>query len=364
MMLLVSDLFGSSDAGIPVVNRLLADAVREAEVAGSIVSLNDPPTAAWLAEWPGSSCAGGSRARFAARAIARARAARGSLVFATHAGLVPVGRAVKHLSGGRLVLFLHGIEVWMSLPPRIRWGIRGCDLLVANSRFTLREFQRANPSLRDIPATVCYLPARHLGAPRDTASSAPRAVAPRVLVVGRLWGRGLVKGQRQLIAVWPRVREVVADAELWIVGEGDGRREFEALAASLGVAESVRFTGHVSDAELSEIYRDSSVFAMPSRGEGFGLVFAEAMAHSLPCVASRVDAGSEVVVDGETGIHVDPDDEAELLGALLALLTDPSLRRRMGEAGRRRAESLFGLASFNARVADLLRGGAPSGVST
>lgn len=358
MMLLVSDLFGSSHAGIPVVNRLVVDAAREADIAGSIVALNDPPTASWLADWPDSSCAGGSRVRFAAAALARARAARGSVVFATHVGLVPVGRAVKHASGGRLMLFLHGVEVWRPLPRRVRWGIRGCDLLVANSRFTLREFRRANPTLEHVPATVCYLPARALdGAPGDGARVDGRSAAPRVVVVGRLWGRGLLKGQRQLISVWPRVREVVPDAELWIVGEGEGRGDFEALAASRGVAECIRFTGHVSDAELSEIYRDSSVFAMPSRGEGFGLVFAEAMAHGLPCVASRADAGSEVVVDGETGLHVDPDDEAELLRALLALLTDPSLRREMGSAGRRRAQSLFDLAGFNARVAELLRCG-------
>jgi glycosyltransferase involved in cell wall biosynthesis len=112
----------------------------------------------------------------------------------------------------------------------------------------------------------------------------------------------------------------------------------------------------VSDAELAEIYRASHVFAMPSRGEGFGLVFAEAMAHGLPCIASRLDAGSEVVVDGETGVHVDPDDEADLLRALMALLTDPALRRRLGDAGRMRAQMLFGLDGFNARISELLRG--------
>jgi phosphatidylinositol alpha-1,6-mannosyltransferase len=262
---------------------------------------------------------------------------------------------VKQAAGGRLCLFLHGVEAWRALPARVRWGVRGCDLVVANSRFTLREFRKANPGLADVPARVCYLPARRLS--RGGEAGARAEGPPRAVIVGRLWGRGMIKGQRQLISVWPRVLEAIPDAELWVVGEGEGRREFEDLARSAGVANRVSFTGHVSDEELGEVYRSSSVFAMPSRGEGFGLVFAEAMQAGLPCIASRADAGSEVVVDGETGLHVDPADPDDLVRALVALLGDAELRRRMGEAGRRRAESEFGLAGFNARMAALLGGG-------
>jgi glycosyltransferase involved in cell wall biosynthesis len=85
-------------------------------------------------------------------------------------------------------------------------------------------------------------------------------------------------------------------------------------------------------------------------------VFAEAMAHGLPCIASREDAGSEVVVHGQTGFHVDPDDPAELTQRLQQLLGDAALRARLGEAGRRRAADLFSLKSFNQRVVELLRG--------
>jgi phosphatidylinositol alpha-1,6-mannosyltransferase len=358
-MLLVSDLYGSSDGGIPIVNRLIVDAARKAGITGSIVALNDRRDAPWIAAWPGSAGAGGRRARFAFEAVRRARTARDSVIVATHCGLSPIARAVKQLSGGRLWLFLHGAEAWRDLAPRVRWGIRGCDLLVANSQFTLDEFRKRHAELADIPGTVCYLPARRLEA--NGREFAPRAdggrrPAPRTVIVGRLWGRGLLKGQRQLISVWPEIRAAVPDAELWIVGAGEGRSEFEALARSNGVADCVIFTGHVSDSELAAIYRSADVFAMPSRGEGFGLVFAEAMSFGLPCIASHADAGSEVVVDGETGLHADPDDTAGLVRALVALLSDTELRRRMGEAGRRRADSLFAVAAFDARMSALLRG--------
>jgi phosphatidylinositol alpha-1,6-mannosyltransferase len=146
-------------------------------------------------------------------------------------------------------------------------------------------------------------------------------------------------------------------AELWIVGGGDGRRELEALAHSLGVERAVKFTGEVADAELSALYATSDLFAMPSRGEGFGLVFAEAMASGLPCIASRFDAGSEVVADGETGLLVDPGNPDELLQAITRFLGDQDLRAKMGQAGRRRASQFFSLASFNQRIEKWLRGG-------
>lgn len=357
MMLLASDVFGSGTAGIPVVNRLLLDAMRSAGMNGTVVSLNDAPGAEWTVDWPAAFCAGGGRLRFAVGALARARSARRSVIFVTHTGLVPVGRAVKQLAGGRLCLFLHGVEAWEPLPARAVWGLRACDLLVANSHFTLREFLKRHPSLGGTAAEVCYLPARRLatqGEAHERVLAGPPG-APRVLIVGRLWGRGLLKGQRQLISIWPRVREAVPGAELWIVGEGDGRAELERQAASHCAGDAVVFTGFVPDAELTEIYSSSDVFAMPSRGEGFGLVFAEAMARGLPCIASRIDAGSEVVVDGETGLHVDPDSADELLAAVTSLLSDAAMRRRMGEAGRQRATELFGLSEFNERIVRLLQ---------
>lgn len=341
LLLLASQIAGPQ-GGVQTVNRLLLDAVRAAEIPAAVVALQDPADASWLADWPGSAAAG-SRLRFARAALARRAWAKGSAVFATHAGLAPVARTV----GGRFLLFLHGVEVWQPLPALTRWGVAGCDLLVANSRFTLERFREAHPRLAHLPGEVCPLPARSLPAP-------PAERALRVLVVGRLWGRGMRKGQKEMIALWPRLLAEVPGAELWIVGGGSGREELERQARELGVAAAVRFPGEVPDEELAGLYASSALYAMPSWGEGFGLVFAEAMAHGLPCIASRLDAGAEVVADGETGRLVDPQDPEELFRALRELLADPDLRTRMGEAGRRRAAELYSVERFNARVRDLL----------
>jgi phosphatidylinositol alpha-1,6-mannosyltransferase len=96
------------------------------------------------------------------------------------------------------------------------------------------------------------------------------------------------------------------------------------------------------------------VFVMPSRAEGFGFVFLEAMAHGLPVVAGNVDATSEVVVDGETGYLVDPTSVRALVTAISRLLGDRDLRLLMGSAGRARVRENFGYDRFRMRLSELL----------
>ena len=89
-------------------------------------------------------------------------------------------------------------------------------------------------------------------------------------------------------------------------------------------------------ARLLAEYRNAAVFALPSAQEGFGIVFLEAMASSLPVVAARAAAVPEVVADGSTGILVPVNDHAALAEALMKLLQDEQLRRTLGFAGRDR----------------------------
>jgi phosphatidyl-myo-inositol dimannoside synthase len=175
--------------------------------------------------------------------------------------------------------------------------------------------------------------------------------------VGRLCGRGIAKGQSQLMAVCPDLLRDFPAAELWIVGEGEGRRELEERARATGVGQAIHFTGRVSDDELAGLYSGATVYAMPSEGEGFGLVFAEAMAHGLPCIASRYDAGSEVVSEGHTGLLVDPRRPEEILSALRRILGDDGLRQDMGKAARRRVDEHFSVRRFNRRMVSILRTG-------
>jgi glycosyltransferase involved in cell wall biosynthesis len=109
------------------------------------------------------------------------------------------------------------------------------------------------------------------------------------------------------------------------------------LSHKLGLDRSVTFHGAVQDdREVRAAYQEAHLFALPSLQEGFGIVFLEAMASGLPVVAARAGAAPEVIADGETGLLVPPGDSTALADALLRLLRDPEMRRRMGEAGRAR----------------------------
>jgi phosphatidylinositol alpha-1,6-mannosyltransferase len=163
------------------------------------------------------------------------------------------------------------------------------------------------------------------------------SVRPRLPAAGNVRPRLEAAGN-----VRPRVEEAGnVRPRLVIAGDGDDRPRLEALAASLGLARQVLFTGFVSEATLAELYARAAVFVMPSRGEGFGLVYLEAMRAALPCVAACASAAAEIIADGETGLLVDPLAPDAIAAALGRLLASPELARAMGEAGRRRLELLF-----------------------
>ncbi len=152
------------------------------------------------------------------------------------------------------------------------------------------------------------------------------------------------KGVDTLINAFVQVQQAVPDAALLIVGDGDRRAELEQLAASLGIKNTVTFTGWVPQAY--KLIPTCDLIAMPSRWEGFGLVALEAMGSARPLIASRVSALPEIVVDGETGLLVPPDDPELLAEAIVPVLADHSLASRMGEAGYRRLVGSFSVSKM------------------
>lgn len=120
------------------------------------------------------------------------------------------------------------------------------------------------------------------------------------------------------------MRKAHPDAIYAIAGDGDAREELQALAASEGVGEYVRFLGHVSDADVLALYRSSDLFVMPSMKEGFGIVFVEAAATGIPVLGGSRDGSVDALAEGRIGRMIDPLDE----GALVAALIDELNHRR------------------------------------
>ncbi len=132
-----------------------------------------------------------------------------------------------------------------------------------------------------------------------------------------------------------------------VAGDGTDREFFQKLALDLGISESVHFTGHITEAQKWSLLRSADVFVMPSRVnlteqyEGFGIAFIEANACGIPAVGTRAGGIPDAIVDGETGILVEPESPEKLAETLMFLYRHPEQRRQMGETGMRRAKTQF-----------------------
>jgi glycosyltransferase involved in cell wall biosynthesis len=169
---------------------------------------------------------------------------------------------------------------------------------------------------------------------------------PAILFVGRDFER---KGGAVLLDAFARVRREIRDAELVIVGP-----ELQV------VPEGVRCVGALSKTEPQDVerlldeYEQASLYAMPSLYEPFGIAFAEAMAHRLPCVGTNICAMPEIIGDGESGFLVPPRDPAALAGRLVSLLKDRGACRQMGANGFARYEASFTWAGVTGRMCEAI----------
>ncbi|MCW8139677.1 MAG: glycosyltransferase family 4 protein [Planctomycetota bacterium] len=295
----------------------------------------------------GASLAGarGRRGQFVAWMLMRALADRGRagvLVFTLHLHLAPAAWPLL-LRGGRLVVFLHGVEAWARLSGLRAAALARADLLIANSHHTCARFRAANPRLASLPVVVCPL-----GVGEAPPAHQPWPDPPGfVLIVGRLTEG--YKGHDELLEVWPRLLRTHPGARLVVAGDGPERPRLEARAQALGLQGAVRFAGRVPEEDLPALYDACAFFAMPSLGEGFGLVFLEAMRAGKACIGGP-GGPEEVVLDGETGLIVDPRQPEALLGALRRLLGDPAGAARMGAAGLARWRERFTAEAFVGRL--------------
>jgi phosphatidylinositol alpha-1,6-mannosyltransferase len=291
------------------------------------------------------------------RSLLSAQAARqADWVLFSHLGVARAQRWVPSALRRPHAIFLHGIEVWpKELTDDRKAVLRGAALRLSNSEYTARRVARAHPDVGAIVA--CPLGLLPAEAPTDAVDESllSRVRPTSALIVSRLSAAERYKGHDQLLECWPDVVRRLPEAQLVIAGAGDDLARLQGRAMELGVAPSVLFCGFVSDATLSALWQRVAALAMPSRGEGFGLVYLEAMRAGLPCLGAKDDAAGDVIADGETGILVDQSDRSALTAALVTLLSDRATSRAMGAAGRARFERLFTFDLFERRLLALLQ---------
>lgn len=366
VLFLVTDLF-SSGSGIARMARSVCKAlcdsagVERLDVISWVDGEGAQPDARYLAGQKTSyRAAGGLKARFIAQTLSAL--GRGyDVCLASHISLAPLLAVCRAAAPRmRLAAFAHGMEVWQRMGWIGRAAAGRLDAIYSVSDFTRRRMIGANGFGEGRVHVIhnCLDPylAREMNGSRASADGpGPVLRHPNLLTVSRLSRHDRYKGHARVIEALGSVRRRMPDINYYIVGAGELVPELRGLAAELGLQDEVHFLGPVSDPELRSIYRQCDVFTMPSVMEGFGLVFAEAMAYGKAVIAGNRDASGEVVRDGETGLLVNPDDVGEIAAAVERLLADGALRERLGARGLEVVGEKFCFARFARELLSNLR---------
>lgn len=356
---LLTDGFGAG-GGIARFNSDLMSALSQSEHVDAVVALPRfgaanaavPPKVRQIGPEP-------SRARWSARAARLAIGERFDVIFCGHMNAAPLAAGLARLTGARLWLQIHGIEAWSPRGRLIRRSVERARLVTSVSRYTrarLLAWARIAPErVRVLPNTV----GREFSpCPRREDLVARHRLAGRkvILTVGRLDATERYKGHDRVIRALPGVAERCTSVTYLIVGSGDDRPRLEALAHATGVAERVVFAGQIAADELPDYFALADVYAMPSTGEGFGIVFLEAAASGLPVIGGNRDGTIDALAEGRIGRLVDPDDGSALQSVLVEALSHPVT----SEPVRLEAVRRFAFENFARHVHDLVGDIAPA----
>jgi phosphatidyl-myo-inositol dimannoside synthase len=309
-------------------------------------------------EFEFSGCAK-SKIRFVAPAMRRAWG-RIELIMAAYPSLGPIAPVLKGLAPkAKSVVIAHGVEVWKPLPSVRRMGLRMADLVLTPTKDTARQVAVnqgvAEERIRVLPwaidpdflALVSQKPGRALpaGFPEGRV----------ILTVGRWSPAERYKGVDTLISVMPRLLGEFPDLHLVVAGAGGDQTWLQQMVDDHHVNNHVHFFRGLSYEDLATCYSACEVFAMPSRGEGFGLVYLEAMACGKPVIGGSHGGAPEVIDHGRTGFLVEYGDMDQLTNSLGTLLADPALARKMGSQGRERVLSEFHFDTFAKSLKHIFR---------
>ena len=289
--------------------------------------------------------------RWSTEAVRLALGRRFDVVLCGHLNAVPLAGALARITGARLWLQVHGIEAWPQPGRLIRCGTQQAALVTSVSRYTRHRLlcwsDIAPERVRVLPNTVATSFAPRQPRRADVVQRHKLAGKRVILTVGRLASTERYKGHDRLIRALPDIAADVPEAVYLIVGSGPDLPRLAALAQALGVAGRVVFAGQVPADELPDYFALADVFAMPSTGEGFGIVFLEAAASGLPVIAGDADGSADALADGAIGTLIDPASQDELVRASVAALqgllpNDPAAVQR------------FAFANFARHVNDLV----------
>ncbi|MCS7064582.1 MAG: glycosyltransferase family 4 protein [Methylacidiphilales bacterium] len=282
---------------------------------------------------------------------------RPDYIITTHVNFSPVANLIKKYIKIRYAVCLHGIDVWgLKNQYRIN-GLKEADYLLPVSEFTktivIKEQKIAENKFFVLPDTV--------DSERFRIGVKNRRILRRygipiekkiVLTVCHLSRLERYKGYDRILKIWPSILKEVTNAHYVLVGQGDDLPYIKETIQKLGIQDSVTLTGYVPAHELPYLYQSAELFVMPSTGEGFGIVFLEALASGLPVLAGNLDASAEPLLNGDLGVLINPNDENQLMLNLISLLKrmHPNHQFYNPEYLRTRVIEAYGLENFDKKL--------------
>jgi phosphatidyl-myo-inositol dimannoside synthase len=290
----------------------------------------------------------GGKVRYIIESLKAVARERFDVVICSHINLLPIAAAAAAAQRVPLLLVVYGIEAWQSPRGLAAKLVKRASAVVAISEYTKRRFLDwsgvESSRVHVIPCCV-NMKRFGVGPKRDDLLRKYRLGGRTVmLTVARLAGKERAKGIDEVLESLTDIAREIPNISYLVVGEGSDRERLEEKAIVLGVSNRVVFAGFVPEEEKVDHYRLADAYVMPGRGEGFGIVYLEALACGLPIIASSLDASAEVVLNRSFGRVVNPDRPAELKAACVAVLAENDGIRDVP-----RELAMFSFARFKAR---------------
>lgn len=262
---------------------------------------------------------------FAAQVIGSGLWQRPNLVITTHLNFTVAAYWLKRLVGIPYWTIAHGVEAWNVQRPALQTALHQADRILAVSSYTcdrLLKEQNLHPSQISILPNTFDSHRFKIGAkPAYLLERYKLALdQPIMLTVSRLCCSESYKGYDKILEALPQIRQVIPNVHYIIVGEGDDKPRIKQLIHQHQLQDCVTLTGFVPDPELCDHYNLCDIFAMPSKLEGFGIVYLEALACGKPTLGGNQDGAIDALCHGELGALVDPDNVGEITQTLIQIL--------------------------------------------
>ncbi|MDJ0532543.1 MAG: glycosyltransferase family 4 protein [Xenococcaceae cyanobacterium MO_207.B15] len=290
---------------------------------------------------------------FATQLIANGIWQKPDLVITTHLNFTVAAYWLKRLMGIPYVTIAHGVEAWNITNPKKQKALQYADKILAVSNYT-RERLLTEQDLD--PSKVSLLP-NTFDSSRFTIKSKPNYLLKRyrlheqqktILTVARLSKTEQYKGYDKIIYALLKIKQIIPNVHYILVGKGDDTPRIKQLIEKFNLEQNITLTGFIPDTELCDHYNLCDVFAMPSKGEGFGIVYLEAMACGKPVLAGNQDGAIDALCNGQLGALVDPDDSDEIAKTIIQIIQGqyPNPLICQPEALRSKVIEIFGFESF------------------